>query len=228
MEDAVFKRYNPSWLFQCWVMQSHSHLVGYKHRQKHMPPPTQSQFPIRSLYAPRNTLRCHCPPQTHVQWTCRHTLKLLDTFHLTETWSLCPHTGMQSYTHTHVTVTQVYNCRSPQRHNAPTLLHFLQEAPATAQGTRHLAPEAAAANPRLGALDPTRQGPGSSSFTMHRTPGVPRVRGGTNNPFPSQIGPPRGRKTSPRAELPLAPGRGPRGRVFSLGEAKVLPRPQTS
>ena len=142
--------------------------------------------------------------------------------------TLSTHRHAILHTHTHVTVTQVYNCRSPQRHNAPTLLHFLQEAPATAQGTRHLAPEAAAANPRLGALDPTRQGPGSSSFTMHRTPGVPRVRGGTNNPFPSQIRPQRGRKTSPRAELPLAPGRGPRGRVFSLGEAKVLPRPQTS
>ena len=138
------------------------------------------------------------------------------------------HTILYTHTHTHVTVTQVYNCRSPQRHNAPTLLHFLQEAPATAEGTRRLAPEAAAANPRLGALDPTRQRLGSSSFTMHRTPGVPQVRGGTNNSFPSQIGPQRGRKTSPRAELPLGPGRGPRGRVFSLGEAKVLPRPQTS
>ena len=123
MEDAVFKRYNPSWLFQCWVMQSHSHLVGYKHRQKHMPPPTQSQFPIRSLYAPRNTLRCHCPPQTHVQWTCRHTLKLMDTFHLTETWSLCPHTGMQSYTHTRHSHSGVQLPQSPEAQcsHTPTL-----------------------------------------------------------------------------------------------------------
>ena len=198
-------------------MQSHSHLEGYKRAQEDMPPSTQSQFPIRNLYAPRNTLKCHCPPQTHVQWKCRYTLKLMDTFHLTETWSLCPHTGIHSYTqtHTHVTVTQVYNCRSPQRHNAPTLLHFLQEAPATAEGTRHLAPEAAAANPRLGAVDPTGQGPGSSSFTMHRTPGAPRVRGGTNHPFPVKLAPER-KENKPQSRAASRPRDGDQGKgVFS-------------
>ena len=159
-------------------MQSHSRLEGYKHTQEHTAPPPQSQVPIRNLYAQRNTLRCDCPPQTHIQHICRHTLKFMDTFHLTETCSLCPHTGIQSYTHTHTHTHTSQSlrctyCHSPQRHNAPILLHFLQEAPATAEGTRWLAPETAAANPRLGALDPPRQGPGSSSFTMHRVPGGP-------------------------------------------------------
>lgn len=125
------------------------------------------------------------------------------------------HTILHTNTHTHVTVTQVYNCHSPQRHNAPTLLHFLQEAPATAEGTRHLAPEAAAANPRLGAVDPTGQGPGSSSFTMHRTPGAPRVRGGTNHPFPVKLAPER-KENKPQSRAASRPRDGDQGKgVFS-------------
>lgn len=176
-----------------------------------MPPPTESQFPTRNHYAPRNTLRCHCPPQTHVQWTCGHTLKLMDMFHLTETWSLCPHTGIQSYTHTHthVTVTQVYNCRSPQRHNAPTLLHFLQEAPATAEGTRRLAPEAAAANPRLGALDPTRQRLGAAASPCTGLLGSPKLEVAPTTPSPVKLGPREEGKQAPELSCLSAQGGGP-------------------
>lgn len=88
-------------------------------------------------------------------------------------FTLSTHRHTILHTHTRHSHSGVHTATVPRGTMLPSLLHFVQEAPATAEGTRWLAPETAAANPRLGALDPARQGPGSSSFTMHRAPGGP-------------------------------------------------------
>lgn len=126
-------------MFQHCVMQSHSHLQCYTqaqfsqaavHTQQHISPPTQTQSPIGNIHTQRHTLVGVATHTDRYSGPLRHTLKLMDTFDCTETRSLSPHPGKQSYTHTFTPIhtqshthTRTYY-HQQQRHNPshiPTL-----------------------------------------------------------------------------------------------------------
>lgn len=146
-------------------MQSHSHLQCYTqaqfsqaavHTQQHISPPTQTQSPIGNIHTQRHTLVGVATHTDRYSGPLRHTLKLMDTFDCTETRSLSPHPGKQSYTHTFTPIhtqshthTHVHITTNNRGTIPPTFLLFLQEASNSCVDRKVLAPEAAAVDPEF-------------------------------------------------------------------------------